>query len=97
MIVGLENSGVSFLISTDFTRVEETLTFTPGVSQLCDVYIEVFNDTVLESEESFMVLLSHTEADAEVVELSIDAAIITIIEDSNDGEYSYFLSIIIEW
>ena len=71
--------------SDDFTIMNIIVfTFIPGVNELCTSEISIFDDLVLEDNETFSVLLSTEDPD---VLLDPASATVTIVD--NDGEISY--------
>lgn len=70
----------------DFNSTMSQVTFTApdrSGSRLC-VEIQLVNDNILESEESFMVLLEAIEGDVSSIITSTTTVVIT--EDRNDGK-----------
>ena len=70
----------------DYTSVESVLMFSPGMNESYTTVILIVDDSVLENDEAFNVMLSTSDSD---VSLDLASAIITIID--NDGKTLTFL------
>ena len=70
----------------DYTSVESVLMFSPGMNESYTTVILIVDDSVLENDEAFNVMLSTSDSD---VSLDLTSAIITIID--NDGKTLTFL------
>ena len=63
----------------DYTSVEDVIIFSPGINESCTM-IPIVDDSVLENDEVFSVILSTTDSD---VSLDPSSATVTIVD--NDG------------
>ena len=70
----------------DYSVLQNPLTFTPGVNVSCTTVVPIIDDTVLEDNQTFNVVLS-TE-DSKVL---VDPASATVTIIDNDGEIAYLL------
>ena len=64
----------------DYTSVEDVIIFSPGINESCTTMIPIVDDSVLENDEVFNVILSTTDSD---VSLDPSSATVTIVD--NDG------------
>ena len=78
---------VTIIGGSDFISVSEVLTFEPSLngSRLC-VMVDVINDSVLEEEQTFFLVLSAADPDIAVQE---DSAVVFIMD--NDGIFCVML------
>ena len=68
----------------DYTSVEDVLTFSPGINESCTTIIPIVNDSVLENDETFSVVLITADLD-----VSLDLASATIAIVDNDSKTSF--------
>ena len=69
----------------DYQEVTKRLVLGPSSTTIC-TGIQVINDNALESTEAFTVSLTAAVEDSAVVSLSLQNAIVQILEDLTDGE-----------
>ena len=60
--------------------MENPLTFLPGINESCSFVIPIIDDSVLENNETFDVVISTTDLD-----VSIDPSSATVTIVDNDG------------
>ena len=70
----------------DYASVENMLTFSPGINESCTTMIPIVDDSVLENNETFSVVLITADLD---VSLDVASATITIVD--NDSKTSLAL------
>ena len=70
------------LDETDYTAVLETLIISTGSQRLC-VNVPIINDIIVESHETFSVILRLSSTTDESVNINISMAEITIINDDS--------------
>ena len=64
----------------DYISVQNLLTFMPGVNELCTTMIPILDDSFLEDNETFSVVLSAIDP-----AVSLDPASATVIIVDNEG------------
>ena len=74
----------------DYTSVENVLIFSPGINESCTTVIPIIDDSVLENDEVFSVMISTTDSD---VSLDPASANVTIVD--NDGKTFFSKSTVI--
>ena len=77
--------------SPDFNSINDQLIFNSGSVRgdlVCEE-VTIIDDSILEDEEKFTVLLDTTDADADVVTITITADVSTVVirEDSNESGF----------
>lgn len=69
----------------DYTSISQPLTFTPGSGsqQLC-ADITIIDDNIVESDESFLIVLNTLATDVEHVDFSLGSATAFITNDDSE-------------
>ena len=70
----------------DYSILQNVLTFMPGVNVSCTSGIRIADDSILEDDETFSVVLSTADLD-----ISIDLASATVTIVDNDGKIILFV------
>lgn len=75
-------------INEDYQAIDMNVTFTPGQNSFDDnqqcFLIAIFDDSILENDEIFEVLITTTPSDEDIVNITGQVVTITIAEDTND-------------
>ena len=75
-------------VNEDYLDIDMNVTFTSGQNATSDnqqcVFIPLIDDTVLEGNETFDVLINSTAEDEDIVNITGQVITVTIEEDPND-------------
>ena len=79
-------------VNEDYLPIDMNVTFTSGQNSTGDnqqcVFIPLIDDTTLEGNETFDVLVNTTADDEDIVNITAQVITVTVEEDPNDCKYT---------